>query len=134
MRNLAARIERLEEVYSPPEVKVMLLTFYGTATKGYRTEHLFIPKEPGESDDELANRAEAEAKAYYREHPSLVTAHGCIVLMQDVEREACVKPDPNPVSTPELAPEPPMALKPPPRMATITGVEGQYADRRHWMA
>lgn len=135
MRNLLARIERLEEVYSPPEIRVMLLTFYGTATKGYGTEHLYIPKKSGESDDELANRAEAEAKAYYREHPSLLLAHEFIVLMQDVEHAVCVKPDPKPLSTPEpapepRAPEPRMALKPP----TITGIEGQYTDRRHWMA
>lgn len=78
MRNLAARIERLEEVYSPAEVKVIFLdcfsTGYGEVTgcngrdyyrdpvdDGFRVE-----REPGESVDAFMDRAAGIARSYYQ--------------------------------------------------------------------
>jgi hypothetical protein len=84
MRNLAARIERLEEVYSPPEIIVIMLTNFGEGEiKGWAGEGIYIARNPGESEEALACRAPAEARAYHTQHPSL--SPGYIVVQMDRE-------------------------------------------------
>ena len=84
MRNLAARIERLEEVYSPAEIIVIMLTHFGEGEiKGWGAEGFYVARKPGESEEALANRFAAEARAHYRQHPGLVSGH---VILQ-MERE-----------------------------------------------
>jgi hypothetical protein len=92
MRNLAARIDRLEEVYSPAEIIVIMITNFGEGEiKGWGAEGIYIACKPGESEEALANRAAAEARAHYRQHPSLVSGH--IVLRMDREYVPHMKPD-----------------------------------------
>ena len=58
MRNLAARIERLEEVCSPAEIIVIMLTHFGEGEiKGWGAEGIYIARNPGESEGALASRA-----------------------------------------------------------------------------
>ena len=84
MRNLAARIERLEEVYSPAEIIVIMITHFGEGEiKGWKGDGIYIARKPGESEEALANRAATEARAYHRQHPSLLYGH--IVLQMDRE-------------------------------------------------
>ena len=86
MRNLAARIERLEEVYSPAEIIVIMINNFGKGEiKGWKGDGIYIARDLGESEEALANRAAAGARAYYREHPSLTS--GDIVLQMDREND-----------------------------------------------
>jgi hypothetical protein len=95
MRNLAERIERLEEVYSPAEIIVIMLTDWGEGEiKGWKGEGYYIARNPGESEEALAARTAAEARAYHNEHPSLLAGH--IVLRMDRESVPYVKPEPEP--------------------------------------
>ena len=88
MRNLAARIERLEQVYSRAEITVVMLTHFGEGEiKGRGNEGIYIARNPGESEEALASRAVAEVQAYYNQHPTLVS--GRIVLQMDRE---CMRP------------------------------------------
>ena len=83
-RSLAARIERLEEVYSPAEVIVIMLTHFGEGEiKGWKGDGIYVARKPGESEEALASRAAAEARGHYNQHPSLTTGH--IVLQMDRE-------------------------------------------------
>lgn len=93
MRNLAARIERLEEVYSPAEISVILVVFYGAGeVKGWKGDGIYIARDPGESEEALASRAAAEARAHYNQRPSLVSGH--IVLQMDRGCVPHAKPEP----------------------------------------
>ena len=84
MRNLAARLERLEEVYSPSEIIVIMITNYGIGEiRGWKGDGIYIARNPGESEEALARRAAAEARAHYRQHPGLVSRH--VVLQMDRE-------------------------------------------------
>jgi len=48
MRNLAARIERLAEVYSPAEIIVILITHFGDGEiKGWGAEGFYVARKPG---------------------------------------------------------------------------------------
>jgi hypothetical protein len=84
MRNLAARIERLEEVYSPAEIIVIMITHFGEGEiKGWGAEGFYVARKPGESEEALASRAAAEARAHYGQH--LLPVPGHIVLQMDRE-------------------------------------------------
>ncbi len=137
IRNLADRIDRLEEVYSPPEVMVIMVASYPTGeVKGWKGDGYYIKRNPGESEEALKDRAITEAKSHYQANPPSVP--NGIVLHMDHESVPYVKPEPEPATEPEPAPAPVsapvVAPKPQPRMATIKEIEGQYADRRHWMS
>jgi hypothetical protein len=107
--------------------------------QGENFRGFYIARVSGESEEHLQERAAAEARAYGEAHPSLVR-NGFIVVHIDVEPIPYVKPEskPDPVATAQ-SPEPMVAPKQspptpqPPRIMTIKEVEGQYADRRHWM-
>jgi len=99
VRNLEKRLEKLEEVYSPAEITVIMLTHFGQGEiKGWKGEGIYIARDPGESEEASANRAAAEARAYYNQHPSLVSGH--IALQMDRECVSGVKLEPRPQSTP----------------------------------
>ena len=84
MRNLAARIERLEEVYSPAEIIVVMITNFGEGEiKGWKGDGIYIARRPGESEEAFASRAAAEGRAHYNQHLFLVSGH--IVLQMDRE-------------------------------------------------
>jgi hypothetical protein len=84
MRNLAARIERLEEIYSPAEIIVIMITNFGEGEiKGWGAGGIYIARNPGESEEALATRAATEAQAHYKQHPALVSGH--LVLQMDRE-------------------------------------------------
>jgi hypothetical protein len=84
MRNLEARIERLEEVYIPAEITVIMLTDFGKGEiKGWKGDGFCIARNPDESEEDLAQRAAAQAQAYHNAHPSLLPAY--IVLHMDRE-------------------------------------------------
>jgi hypothetical protein len=143
MRNLEKRLEKLEQEYKPPEVIVIMVTHWGGELKGWQGDGFYIARLPGESEEALQERAAAEARAYGQAHPSVVR-NGIISVHMDVVREPYVQPEskPDPVAT---APPPQPTVKPkqpssspspqpqPPRIMTIKEVEGQYADRSHWM-
>ena len=75
---------RLEEVYSPPEIIVIMLTNFGEGEiKGWAGDGIYIARNHGESEEALACRAAAEAQAHHNAHPSLL--HGHIVLHMDRE-------------------------------------------------
>lgn len=93
MRNLAARIKRLEEVYSPAEIIVIMLTHFGEGEiKGWGAEGFYVARNPGESEEALASRAAAEARSYYKQHPALMSGH--VVLQMDREGAPHAKPEP----------------------------------------
>ena len=105
MRNLAARIERLEQVQSPAHVTVIMITNWGEGQiKGWKGEGFYIARNPGESEEALACRAAAEARAHYGEHLSLVPGH--IVLHMEREDVPHVKAQPRPELIPEARPAP----------------------------
>ena len=82
MRNLVHRIERLEEVYSPAEIIVVMITNWGEGEiKGWKGDGIYIARNPGESEEALASRAAAEARVHHNQHPSLLP--GYIVLQMD---------------------------------------------------
>ncbi len=84
MRNLEKRLEKLEHVYTPAEIIVIMITHFGQGEiKGWGAEGLYIARNPGESEEALAGRAAAEARAHYNQHPSLASGH--IVLQMDRE-------------------------------------------------
>lgn len=84
MRNLVARIERLEEVYSPAEIIVIMITNFGEGEiKGWKGDGIYIARKAGESEDVLARRAADEVRAYHNHHPSL--SPGYMALQMDRE-------------------------------------------------
>jgi hypothetical protein len=84
MRNLAARIERLEADYNPAEIAVILLTHFGDSEiKGWRAKGFYVARKPGESEEALASRAATEAQAYHNQYTSL--SPGYMVLQMDRE-------------------------------------------------
>jgi len=140
MRNLEKRLEKLEQADTPAKIIVIMLTNFGEGElTGWKGDGFYVARQPGESEEELEERAAAEARAYGQAHPSLV-CNGFISVHMDVEREPYVKPEskPDPVAT-EQPPQPRVVpkqspLKPqPPRIMTIKEVEGDYADRPDWM-
>jgi hypothetical protein len=116
-----------------------MITHWGGELKGWQGDGFYIARLPGESEEDLEERAAAEARAYGQAHPSVVR-NGFISVHMEVEREPYVKPESKPdhVAT-EQPPEPRAVpkqspLKPqPPRIKTIKEVEGDYADRPDWM-
>ena len=63
MRNLEKRLEKLEEVYSPAEITVIMLTHFGQGEiKGWKGEGIYIARDPGESEEALACRAAVKAR------------------------------------------------------------------------
>jgi hypothetical protein len=81
------RESRLEEVYSPAEIIVIMLTHFGEGEiKGWGVQGIYIARKPGESEEDLANRAAAEARAHYSQHPSVSLGH--VVLQMDRGYEA----------------------------------------------
>ena len=84
MRNLEKRLEKLEQVYSPPEILVIMLADFGRGEiRGWKGDGIYIARKPGESEEALASRAAAEARAYYGQHPGLVSGH--VILQMDRE-------------------------------------------------
>jgi hypothetical protein len=83
MRNLEKRLEKLEQVYSPPQIRVIMLTDWGGGDiKGWKGEEgIYIARNPSESEEALARRAAAEVRAHHNQHPSLLP--GYIVLQMD---------------------------------------------------
>jgi hypothetical protein len=144
MRNLEKRLEKLEQEYTPAEIIVIMVTHWGGELKGWQGDGFYIARLPGESEEDLQERAAAEARAYGLAHPSLVR-NGLISVHMDVEHEPYVEPEskPDPVATaqppqPTVKPKQPLPSPPPkpqpPRIMTIKEAEGQYEDRRHWMS
>jgi hypothetical protein len=143
MRNLEKRLEKLEQTYTPAEIIVIMITHWGGELKGWQGDGFYIARQPGESEEDLEERAAAEARAYGQAHPSLVR-NGFISVHMDVEREPHVQPEPkpDPVATTQ-PPQPTVKAKQPlstpspkpqpPRIMTIKEVEGDYADRPDWM-
>ena len=121
MRNLAARIERLEQVQSPAHITVIMLTDWGEGQiKGWKGEDFYIARNPSESEEVLASRAAAETRAHHTQHPSLLPGH--IVLQMDWEYVPYVKPE----SRPEAIPEARAVPKAQPEQKEIKVI-------RHWM-
>jgi len=61
-----------------------MLTHFGEGEiTGWGAEGIYIARYPGESEEALANRVAAEARAYYRQHPGLVSGH--VILQMDRE-------------------------------------------------
>jgi hypothetical protein len=66
----------------------------------------------------------------------------CVKVHRYYERDKKPEPVPEPVVTaqppaPTMKPKQPLDSPPPkpqPRIVTIKEVEGEYADRRHWMS
>ena len=91
MRSLAARIERLETVYNPAEVKVIFLDFFsdGEVTGCNGIDHYRDPVDdgfrvqrlPGESVDAFMDRAADIARAYYEP-----VGRNCLVLRLERNR------------------------------------------------
>ena len=93
MRNLAARIERLEAAYCPSEVKVIFLDFYNggkevVACNGrdyYRDpvdDGFRVDRKPQESLDAFMQRAADIARSYYN-------PVGISYLTLNLERQVC---------------------------------------------
>jgi len=128
MRNLAARIEWLEEVYSPPDVVVvMLVDFVGDGPLlRFKSDNGFcIERQEGESEDAFTQRTESEVKAYHRSYPS--PPNCCMVLFSERERLPNVKPElepePKPDPAPVRQPAPAVQSEPKPRQMTLKEVE-----------
>jgi len=61
-----------------------MLTHFGEGEiTGWGAEGIYIARYPGESEEALANRAAAEARAHYTESPLFLSGH--IVLQMDRE-------------------------------------------------
>jgi hypothetical protein len=80
------RIERLEEVYSPAEIMIMLTDWGEGELKGWKGDGHYIARDLGESGEAFGHRAAAEARARHNERPSLWPGH--IVLQMDREYTA----------------------------------------------
>ena len=108
-----------------------------TLPPGESTSPHYIARQPGESEEDLQERAATEARAYGQAHPSVVRNRFISVHM-DVEHTPDVKPEskPDPIRTAQ-PPEPRVVPKqsppkPQPRILTIKEVECQDTGGRHW--
>ena len=55
---------------------MIMLTHFGEGEiKGWAAEGFYVARKHGESEEDLACRAAAEARAYYRPHPSSASRH-----------------------------------------------------------
>jgi hypothetical protein len=134
MRDIERRLAKLEQVREQEVTMVCLVSFVSPgvqrAVKGWKGDGYYIARKPGESEEALAVRAKAEAKA--RSHP-----FANILLIEDREAPRSLAPEPAPAPVQEslLSVRPNGApAAPSVQQATIQEVEGQYADRRHWMS
>jgi hypothetical protein len=55
---------------------------------GWKGEGIYIARNPGQSEEALATRAAAEARAHYNQHPSLATGHIVLQMDREVARQA----------------------------------------------
>ena len=134
IKTLQARLERLERAVAPADVTVvMLVDFagYGPLLRFRSDDGFCCERRAGEAEQDFSQRTEAEAKAYRRSHPA--RDNGFMVLFSERERLPDEKPQPQ-QRQPEPVPMPSVQPKPQPRLMSIQEVEGQYADRRHWMS
>jgi hypothetical protein len=143
MRNPEKRLEKLEQEYKPPEVIVFLVTDFSQGElKGWKGDGFYIARNPGETEEECADRAHPEAKAYGEAHRSLLMPGGVLMIHMDREDIPYVKQEPVPeavvTAQSTVKPKQPLSGPPPkpqpPRIVTIKEVEGQYTDHQHWMS
>jgi hypothetical protein len=121
MRNLEKRLEKLEQVYSPIEIIVIMLTdFCKGEINGWRGEGIYIARNPRESEEALAKRAATEARLHHNQHPSPLP--GYIVLQMDRQYVLYLKPE----SRPEPIPEARVTPKGQPELREVKVI-------RHWM-
>jgi hypothetical protein len=79
----------------PARIIVLMLTDFGEGElKGWKGDGFYIALNPGETEEECADRAYLEAKAYGEGHPSLLMPGGLLMIHMDREDIPYVKPEP----------------------------------------
>jgi hypothetical protein len=145
MRNLEKRLEKLEQEYTPAEPLVVVLDLklsdkvLGMTLGDVPVEDFYVTPMEGEPEEEFTTRGVGAAKEYVRSHPGMRQDYLCVKVHRYYERDKKPEPVPEPVAAqPALRPKQPLSSPPPkpqpPRIITIKEVEGQSADRRHWMS
>jgi hypothetical protein len=142
VRNLEKRLEKLEQEYTPAEPLVVVLDFklsdrvLGMSLGDVPTEEFFVTPMEGECEQEFYHRGTELAKQYVRSHPRMAQDHICVKVHRYYEPHKKPEPVPEPVvAQPTVKPKESLSnpAPQPPRVMTIKEVEGQYADRPHWM-
>jgi len=97
MRNIRKRLERLEQATAPLTGQVIQIVYVSSFLEGaviaWRGDNLYIARRPGESEEELSQRASEEARSMT--HPNKY-----VLIHQVREGGERNKPDPDFVSAP----------------------------------